>query len=512
MHLGLFGEADALTLLGRLAGTERVRAEPAASAEVIAACGGLPLAVRIAGSRLAGRPAWSMRTLADRLTDEHHRLDELVSGDLAVRARFQVTYTGLPPTGDPARFFPLLSLHGGRDASLPALAALLDKPTDRTERGLETLVDTDLLRSPSPGRYQLHDLLRVYAAECTDTSHPAQQRTAAVERLMTWYLHSAQAANRAVFPLGEHLSLNRPAAARETEFRTHQAALDWFDREHANLVAATGVAADHGLHTVAWQLPATMWGFFHLRKHWDDWISTHQIALEAARLDGDQAGEALTLNVLGIAYTDQRRFRQAIDCCRQSLAIRRRTGDRRGQAVTLNVLGAAYADRRQYAEATDCYRKALKTYRGLGNLRGEGLVLNSLGDACRRQGIFGPADQHLRRALDIQQRTDDHHSQRLTLDSLGRVYQGLRQYDRAIDLHRSSLTIRRSLGDRWGTATTLTELGNALQHKGQLTAARTCWKEAVDIFDEAGDSAGTAQAQQQYLARPLSRCGIVTMR
>ncbi len=102
-------------------------------AEVLVACAGLPLAIRICAARLAARRQWKIATLADRLRNEHRRLDELKTGDLAVRASFQVSYDSIRTVGrgvDPARAFRLLSLWQGVSISLQAAAALLGEPDD----------------------------------------------------------------------------------------------------------------------------------------------------------------------------------------------------------------------------------------------------------------------------------------------------------------------------------------------------------------------------------------------
>ncbi|HEX5596097.1 MAG TPA: helix-turn-helix domain-containing protein, partial [Micromonosporaceae bacterium] len=100
----------AIDLLCRVAGTERVRAEPAAATELVTVCGGLPLAVRVVAARLAARPQWTIETINERLADERRRLDELRHGDLAVRPGLQLAYRGLTPAA--ARAFALLGALG----------------------------------------------------------------------------------------------------------------------------------------------------------------------------------------------------------------------------------------------------------------------------------------------------------------------------------------------------------------------------------------------------------------
>jgi DNA-binding SARP family transcriptional activator len=130
MDLDVLAPAEARALFERVAGRERTQAEPDATVAVLTACAGLPLAIRIAGARLASRGGWNVRALAGRLSDERRRLDELRAGNLAVRACFEVSFASLagatgPGGADPARVFRLLGVWTGPSISLPAAAALL---------------------------------------------------------------------------------------------------------------------------------------------------------------------------------------------------------------------------------------------------------------------------------------------------------------------------------------------------------------------------------------------------
>ena len=95
VDLNVLDDAEALALFSRIVGDERPAEEPAATAEVLLACAGLPLAIRICAARLAARRHWKIATMAKRLRDERRRLDEMKTGDLAVRASFQVSYDSL---------------------------------------------------------------------------------------------------------------------------------------------------------------------------------------------------------------------------------------------------------------------------------------------------------------------------------------------------------------------------------------------------------------------------------
>jgi DNA-binding SARP family transcriptional activator len=164
--LELFGETHAVDLLARLDPHARVAAEPGAAARIVRYCGRLPLAVRIAGAKLGMRPAWSVADLADRLADERRRLELLRLRHLDVRASFAVSYRCLPPAE--ARTFRQLGLLDGPDATVATVAARTGAGPGAAEAALEGLLDARLLEQTEPGRYRLHDLLRLFARELAE--------------------------------------------------------------------------------------------------------------------------------------------------------------------------------------------------------------------------------------------------------------------------------------------------------------------------------------------------------
>jgi hypothetical protein len=164
LDLDVMDSSDALHLIRKLAGPERVHAEPEAADAIVEMCGSLPLALHIAGSRLRARPAWTLAWLAGRLADERIRLRELRVEDLEVRASFALSYRGLD--GRAAQMFRRLGLVAGPDFAAGGAAALSDCPSEEAEALLEDLMDAHLLEAaPTPGRYRFHDLIRLYARE-----------------------------------------------------------------------------------------------------------------------------------------------------------------------------------------------------------------------------------------------------------------------------------------------------------------------------------------------------------
>ena len=226
--LDVLPPAEAIALLTRIIGSDRVAAEPAAAETLAQLCGWLPLALRITADRAAAHRHLRLTDLVDELTAEHDRLDVLSADEEAtqIRAVFSWSYRTLP--AEPARAFRLLSLHAGQDISASAAAALIDATVTETRRLLTTLTGGHLLEETGRNQYQFHDLVRVYAAECAQLSEPESQRTAAIRRLLTWYLHTADSFSRTINPDGLHVPLDPPELpCAPLVFTTYRQAVDW---------------------------------------------------------------------------------------------------------------------------------------------------------------------------------------------------------------------------------------------------------------------------------------------
>ncbi|HEY5986011.1 MAG TPA: BTAD domain-containing putative transcriptional regulator [Streptosporangiaceae bacterium] len=492
IDLAVLSLAEARSLFSRVADERRASAQPAATEEVLAACAGLPLAIRIAGARLAARGGWSVRTLAGRLSDERHRLDELRAGNLAVRASFEVSFASLPgpsrPGGvDPARAFRMLGVWTGPFLSLSAASALLGQPPEEVAEALEVLVDAHLLDSPEPDIYRFHDLLRVYAADRVRAQETEHARRAASERLLTWYLHTAEAAAKIISPQHARVPLGPPLPqVRPLSFASLDDALAWCEEERAGLVAATRLAAEWGLHELGWKLPAAAMSFFYRRSHWADWVTTHEIGLASARQSGNRRAEAWMLNNLGMAYGVQHR-EESVTCFQQALELCREIDDSPGRTRAANNVANANIELGRFAQALVAAEQSLPVQRRAGNRYGEGIALGILGRACCELGRFADAVEHLGQALVIVRDLGDQGTEADSLADLGEAYLGLNRVSEAVGCLRDSLTIRRHIGDRFGQAVTLRRLGQAHQLSGEAGEARLSFSKAIDLFSEIGD-------------------------
>jgi DNA-binding SARP family transcriptional activator len=505
VDLDVLDDDEALTLFTKVVGDERAAAEPEATAELLLACAGLPLAIRICAARLVTRSGWTIRSMANRLRDEHRRLDELRAGDLAVRASFQVSFTSLPADApsdgiSPADAFRLLGLWQGPSISSAAAAALFGTPEYLASDALETLVDARLLESTSPDRYKFHDLLRVYSSERAVADLAASDRDAAIGRLLRWYMCTADAAAEVVNPRRYKLPLGADeAGCPPLSFATAEDALSWYDSERVNVVAATRQASASGRHDIAWRLPAPLFNMFNRRGNWTDCIATHRIALESARRVNNRQGEAWVLNNLGEAL-GRTRSSESIGHLEQALAIRREIGDRIGEGQTANNLADAYSNLGRMDEALDLLARSLDLTREVGYRWGEGVALINMGEALLELDRPGEAIDRLLAARRTFTEINGPHGVAYALHNLGRAYLRVGQDADALDCLEQALAIHRTEGDRQQEAITLRFLGRAQARVGLAAEAGESWRRGAAIFDELGDTTQAAEVRAEQAA------------
>lgn len=460
--------------------------EPRAVDEIITRCARLPLALSIVAAHAAAHPGFPLSAIVDELRESHGSLDAFAGGeDLStdVRAVFSWSYKAL--SAPAARLFHLLSLHSGPDISAPAAAALAGLPPREARGLLVELTRAHLLSEHFPGRYTLHDLLRVYAAERVRAEEAPGERDRAVERLLSWYLHTADAAYPHITPRRQRIALDPPPpGCRPLEFTTYDDALGWCEKERGNLVSAVHTAAASGHPGIAWRLPAVLWGFFYLRSHMHDWLDTARVGLAAARAAHDRVGEAQGLADLAAAERSSGRFDETIDYLRRAMVAYRDLGDHDGRGSAVSNLGDAYLQTGQLAKAVEYTRRGLAIERVIGSAWGEGIALSNLGDAYQRLGRFGEAVDCLDQALVILRANGNLWVEGITLGILGTVHRRLGHYDAAVEYHLQALRTHRDIGNRWGEGHTLSNLGDVRLDAREPEAARESWLQALAIFVE----------------------------
>ncbi len=462
LDLDVLPQQEAIALLRALIGA-RAAAEPAATAELASQCCRLPLALRVAAELAASRPAVPLSALTGELADPRTRLDQLDAGGdpgTQVRAVFSWSYRHLDT--DTARAFRLAGLHPGLDLEPYATAALANTAVPQSRRTLDALAHTHLLFPAAPGRYGMPDLLRAYAAERAAADETPASRAAAVRRVLTWYLHTADQADRILMPARRHVDLAElgPLPGEPLTFGTYAEALAWCDVEHANLVAATLAAAEAGEDGIAWRLPVALWSYFTLRKPWADWIMAGHAAAVAARRVGDREGEAWVLRGLSRPLCGMERFSEALACLRRSLCISRETGDRSAESVTLNNIGTVYGDLGRIEDATGYFRDALRLASQTGYRRGEAIAQLNLGEAYHKLSKHSEAVLYFRQALRIAGEVDDVQIEAQALSGLGEAELVIGQLAAAQANLWQAIAAWQRVGDLQGEAETRCKLAD----------------------------------------------------
>ncbi len=458
-HLPLSGlsEQDAIGQLTALVGADRVTREREAAAELVGLCGHLPLAIRIAGARLARRAGWTLRTMVDRLTDERHRLDELASENLAVRSSFDVSYRSLADSLDArdlaaARLFRLLGLLDGGDLSLPLAVVLDGRTPTEVDRSIQRLVDGQLLSSTAPGRYALHDLLRLFARELAEQFEDSTDRVAARTRVARWYVATARLAGQLAAPADPRCAGDTTGAHSLSDGRQGQ---QWLEAERPNLLAvARGAAGEPEFAWVTIELATILRNLLDINGLWDDMAELADWSWTAARAVGDRSAEARALNDRGGASIRRRRYDEAAGQLHQALAIRTALRDESGQAATVGNLGLVY----------------------------------------RHLGRFDKAIGYLEDALELRRQLGDETGVVRTLDNLGLVLGDAAQPSRRITCHESALSLVRQLGDRRLEGLVLSNLADAYRADGSHARALSTAREGLRICREQRHRGGEAEA------------------
>ncbi|GGS11726.1 SARP family transcriptional regulator [Streptomyces humidus] len=493
-------EEEALELLRRVAGRERTGAQPERAAEIVALCGRLPLAVRIAGARLAARPHWAPGRLAGRLRDERRRLNELRAGDLELRTSLELGYADLDP--QERRALRRLALLDLPDFAGWIAAPLLDIGAEDAEEAVERLVDChfiDVIGVDDTGRsrYRIHDLAREHARERCLSEESADQREAAVLRLVGCWLGLAEKA-AARGPGGAVRYFPQPAAVRRLDSDTEESLLErpaaWFAAEQASLLAAVEYCAGHRLDRPARDLAgALIASSAALYNQFDAWSRSHVAAIAAVRRSEDSEGEAWLLNGLGQLCYEQDEFEESYARFSEALRLfEERGGPSQGAAMALAGMGTARREQARYPEALRLLDAALDRYGPDAERGARARVLYGIGYVHREQGRAPRAWEALTEALELYRAQADRHGEALTLRSLALCHRAEGALERAEPLLHQALRIFTGLRDTFGVMYAEQSLAKVELRQGRLEEAAERLGRCLEVAQEREDRFGEA--------------------
>ncbi|MFI6323027.1 BTAD domain-containing putative transcriptional regulator [Nonomuraea sp. NPDC050556] len=494
VELGTLDKDQAITLLERIIGERRVREEPAEAALLAKLCGNLPLALRIAGAKLASRPHWQLRQLAARLDDENRRLDELEHGDLGIRASIELSYQGLAPPAK--RLLRLLAVLETPDVPSWVGAALLDERLAEAEDLLEELVDAQLVEAGTAGRskgaprYRMHELVRAFARGRALAEESAHDRGASLRRALTAWLALAGDAHRRAYG-GDYTILHSdeplwpPPAALADRLLANPMA--WLEGEHAALVSGVRQAAALGCDDLCWDLALTAVTLFEAKSYFDDWRSTTELALSAVRRAGNSRGTAATLYSLGSLRLFDLQPDAATEALEPALALFTELGDRHGCALVLRNLAFIDSLRGDDAEALRKYEESLRVFRAVGDRTSEAHVLSNMARSLLDQGEYGKAEELLETALRISRDTGSRRLEAQVLYRVGETALQQDQLDKAGNAFTWVLRIVRDGGDRIGESYALYGLGRVYNREGRYEQAYTILDQALAVSCRIGE-------------------------
>jgi tetratricopeptide (TPR) repeat protein/predicted protein tyrosine phosphatase len=516
VSLDVFTPDEALELLRHQTGQDRVDADPESASAIADCVGRLPLAIALVARRINTDPDWTLADQLHRLVERRQRLQ--LDDDVAIA--LGVSYEGLSP--EQRRLLRRLALHPGRGCDAVGAAALVDVEPDVASRLMADLAAANLVQRSDSGRYELHDVVRVFAAGRARDEDPMRARRSALTRLLDQqrYLALQAASHYASYERPRLPDLDRPAVAVPTVVTDAESAKSWFDAERANLTAIAIYAAEHGwpehcvhlslmlsryldtnghardavlLHDIARGICAprvrghvlSNLGTAHWRLgHHREAHACYQDALAAARADGDRAMQSRVLDNLGMSLRAIGRYVDALDHHRQSLAIKASGPGSDFLARTRNNLGVALRDLGRYDEALRQLEQIVSTSDGDVSTAGSahnniGLIRRELGDQV------GALDNH-RKALELARATGNRVTEGHSLDYLGCIHEVTGRARAAVRYHTRAIGILRDVGDRTGEGDALSHLGRALAQIGHPAFALACHERAVRIAQEIG--------------------------
>jgi len=447
-------------------------------------CGRLPLALRIVAEIAGSRPGTSLESLVASLAEEGERLDRLEAGTdrSDPRTVFSWSYHQLPATL--ATTFRRLALLPGRDFDAYAVAVVIESTPREAGRRLRELERLHLLRSVSSDRFELHDLLRLYAADRLAETEPPR----AVELLRSssfhYYLHGAAKAEELIAPRRHRFPI--PGDEPVTPpLRGYHDALNWMSTEMGGITALCR-QDDPALDGLRWRLAYQLRSYFFLVKRVHEWADTHRHALAAAIRCDDILGEAITRNNLGVALHEQGDDDAALSHYEAAQRLFDKVGDLHGRSNALVNQAVIFRRRGKLNRALHLNEQALMFYRGADEQRYIAIALGSVALVETAMCRYNAAELHLREAIGICDELGMHMNAARSHNALGQVLIRQGRADESVEVFQSAIKSALGGDSLFEEAIANRGLGTAFAAMGGATAARSHLGKALNLLTAIG--------------------------
>ncbi|MFC9290939.1 tetratricopeptide repeat protein, partial [Streptomyces sp. NPDC057052] len=474
----------------------------AAAADIVRLCGRLPLALAVVAARAELDPAFPLHAIADDLRHAAGGLDAFTSSDTTtdIRTVFSWSYHSLEEPA--ARLFRLLALHPGPHITAPAAAGLAGLPLPQTRRLLAELTRSCLVEQPRPGRFTLHDLLRVYAGELTHTHDDTDERHHATLRVLDHYMFTAYRANRLLKQDSlPELDLGAPSSGVAPEdLTTVEQADRWLTAEHRVLSGllhtAVGQKLDRRITGLAWALKEHL----NRREFWPEAITALTPALDVARRRGDRLEEGRCHRSLGsihgyLGHQEQTlaHIQRATTLFEEIDAVGEQARTQHGRACALYRFG-------RLPEAVASFEQALALARAARDDVWTAECLNGLAWLHSSLGRPEVGLVYCEEAIALFQGLNAPWREAICWDSLGYTLHLLGRYEEAVAAYKGALEVFEKLGDHRNLAGSLMRLGDTHLAMGDREAARADWVRALTDAEQQALSRSAEQVRNRLNA------------
>jgi len=504
LRLDVLTPEQSRALLATRLGAARLQAEPAEADQIVAYCGGFPLALSIVAGHAEIHLDFALLALAAELRDTAARLDALDDDDPASSLPAVLSWSQAALSPEQAQVFLLLGLAPGPDISADAAASLIAAPVGHTKSLLRELERRSLVQQPFAGRYRMHDLVRLYAAQRAQSTLPEPDQEAALRRIVDYYLHTAHSSEMALFPDQSPLELDPPAdGCRPHPPGSADEAMLWFDAEHADLLGAQRTAQDRGWHATVRNLAWTLDTFHWRRGRLNEDLVVWQASVFAADQDGGPTARVYSRRRLGWALARAGRYPEALAYLNQAQSLAEEGGDLDAQARIQRALAWAYGWSGDNEQALEHAQRSLLLSETLEGPQGGAGALNAVGRFAAQLGRYEEAYAALQQALiRNRQAGTNAEGEADSLEELGHLEQRRGRLANALDYNRQAAAICHDLGDTYQEAEILDRTAQIHLDLDQHDQARTMWLRVLQLYQAQQRIADVTRVQRQLDALP----------